>query len=102
MRTTKKIGVWMMIGGTVFALIPVVIVLLGQVPALLANCEVNEAYVQPCIFLGMDIGGPLAGMLMLGWFALITIPVGGGVAVLGLLLFVLSVVVKALQRRRQA
>jgi hypothetical protein len=40
------------------------------------NCELDEGSVHPCIVDGEDIGETLYTLGMMGWFMLVTIPVG--------------------------
>jgi hypothetical protein len=54
----------------------------------------DEASVHRCVILGIDIGGLLALMFVAGWFALATIPLGGGAlliwAAVAIVLFIRS------------
>ena len=41
-----------------------------------AGCQLDEGGVNSCVVFGMDIGGLLAGLFVMGWFGLITLPTG--------------------------
>lgn len=58
----------------VIALLPLFAVLLTATVAGIAGCEVNEAGPMPCMVFGTDIGGVLSGLMITGWFSLLTIP----------------------------
>lgn len=66
----------------VFALIvlytigPILCVLLCALIANALGCQVDEGSIHPCNCLGVDIGGPLYALGMMGWFALVTLPTG--------------------------
>lgn len=70
MRTIRRTMVIL----AVIALLPLLAVLLTATVAGLAGCEVNEGGATPCIVFGTDIGGMLSGLLVTGWFSLMTIP----------------------------
>lgn len=55
---------------------PILCVLLGTLIAKTLGCQVDEGSVHPCNCLGVDIGGPLYALGMMGWLALITLPTG--------------------------
>lgn len=92
----KKLGMWMILGGILFALLPLGIVILAGIPASIAGCQVDEGSVHPCNFLGFDIGELLYAMFVMGWFSLLTFPLGGGITLLGVLLTVITAIKKAL------
>ncbi len=41
---------------------------------LLLGCEMNEGVTNVCQIAGIDIGGFLSGLFVMGWLALITLP----------------------------
>lgn len=59
-----------------FALFPVLSVLIVSLVAGAAGCSVNEGSVTPCVIAGVDMGGLLYTMGVLGWLMVATIPVG--------------------------
>jgi len=40
------------------------------------GCSVNEAFVQPCVVMGTDLGEMLYTMGVMGWLMLVTLPFG--------------------------
>lgn len=59
---------------TFFAFLPIIGVALTALLADIFHCQVDEGSVHPCPALGMDIGGLLYGMGVMGWMALVTFP----------------------------
>lgn len=60
----------------VLALAPIASVLLASLLGRLNGCRLDEANAYPCIILGADWGDVLAGMFVLGWLMLATLPLG--------------------------
>ncbi|WDR07365.1 hypothetical protein PSQ90_08085 [Devosia rhodophyticola] len=65
----------------IFALWPIASVLLTYVVADANGCVVNEASANGCLVAGTDWGGTLYTMGVMGWFGLITLPLGAGAAI---------------------
>ena len=61
-----------------FALAPVISVFLASFIAEANACPLNEGTVNPCMLAGVDLGPTLYTLFVLGWFALATLPLGGG------------------------
>lgn len=61
------------------------------------GCTLHEGFANPCIVFGRDIGQALYTMAVMGWLALVTLPLGA-LAALG---WIVGEVVH-LVRRRQA
>ena len=61
----------------VLALAPMISVLVAFWLAEVHGCILNEASTHPCIINGADWGSDLYFMLVMGWFMLATIPLGG-------------------------
>ncbi|WP_299200883.1 hypothetical protein [uncultured Tateyamaria sp.] len=40
------------------------------------GCTLHEGFANPCVIWGKGRGEMLAGMFVMGWFMLITVPVG--------------------------
>ena len=55
-------------------LLPLVAVLLSAALAALFGCELNEGITNVCSIAGIDFGGFLSGLFVMGWLALITLP----------------------------
>lgn len=63
-------------------LLPFAGVLVSAMLAALFGCELNEGGPQACMVLGLDLGGVLSSMFVMGWMALITLPLLMGLLVL--------------------
>lgn len=59
------------------ALFPVISVFIVYLVADANGCRVDEAGIYPCVVFGIDLGGLLAFMGIMGWLMLATIPFGG-------------------------
>ncbi|WP_407529196.1 hypothetical protein [Methylobacterium oryzisoli] len=57
------------------AWLPALLFAAGLSLAGLTGCPVNEAQVQPCRVAGIDIGGLLYGLTMMGWIVIALLPV---------------------------
>jgi ABC-type cobalamin transport system permease subunit len=72
----------------VFALLPVVSLLIAATVANMNDCALDEASAHACVLLGVDWGGLLAFMAMAGWLVFFTVPLGGLAALLGLVVYI--------------
>jgi hypothetical protein len=97
MKKLKLLGKWLAFVSAGVALLPVALVLMASLIANLLGCNLNEAAAFECYVGGVDIGEALALMGVSGWFALLTLPIGGGLAVVGLLLYLIAFI--ALRRQ---
>jgi hypothetical protein len=59
-----------------FAMSPVLCAMLASLIASLCGSRLDEGNAYPCFVLGVDIGGLLSHMFVLGWLSLITVPIG--------------------------
>ncbi|MCD7058446.1 hypothetical protein [Pelagibacterium xiamenense] len=59
-----------------FALAPVGSVVVAGALAETHGCTLNEGNIHPCIIGGTDWGPTLYGMFVMGWFMLVTLPMG--------------------------
>ena len=64
---------FLIVGG---ALAPVGSAVLSEKIAAANGCSVSESSPEPCLIGGRDYGDVLYRMLVAGWFALLTVPVG--------------------------
>lgn len=80
----KKLGKFLLYGGILFAISPIISVLIAGSIASFFDCELHEGFTNPCVLGGVDWGETLYFMAVLGWFALLTIPIGVVVALIGL------------------
>jgi hypothetical protein len=66
------------------------------------NCQLDEGSVHPCIVNGRDMGQTLYTMGVMGWFMLVTIPVGLGLAAVYIFLVAVIYIVRRGVRTRSA
>lgn len=72
----------------IFAWWPLLTVTIAEWLADSHGCALDEGSVHPCMIGGSDWGGTLYGLQVMGWFLLITVPVGlgaGGVWIVALI-----------------
>ena len=86
---------WALTAILLFALLPIISVIASSGIASLAECQLNEARVHPCVVLGVDVGGLLAFMFVAGWLAFMTVPIG----VTGLLIWAVIAIVLFIRSR---
>ena len=86
----KKVGCWTMIGSAVFAVLPIINILLTALIATVFDCEVNESGAQLCITPFGEIGNLLYLLGVSGWFIFFTLPLGLIGVVVGFVLFLLG------------
>lgn len=72
-----------------FAAAPILSVLLGGTLAEANGCVLNEGSIHPCMIGGADWGGTLYTLFVLGWFALATLPLGGGALIVWLTILII-------------
>ncbi len=87
-----------------FALSAAVIVLLALAPLISAfsasaiadanGCALDEGGVHPCVIGGTDYGETLSVMFVLGWFGLVTLPLGALAALVWCLVLAIVLVLK--------
>lgn len=75
-----------------FALAPLLPGLLGGIIADANGCALNEAGVHPCMIGGSDYGETLHFMFMLGWFGIITLPLGASALIVRFIDLIIVVV----------
>jgi purine-cytosine permease-like protein len=83
-----------------FALAPLISVAVSSWIAEANGCVLNEADSHPCPVWGVDLGGLLVIMFVMGWFMLATIPLGGGALIVWLVLVLIHYL--AWRRRQKA
>lgn len=72
-----------------FALAPVISVFVAGWLAETNGCVLNEGDIHPCIVAGTDMGPTLYTLFVLGWFALATLPLGGGALIVWLVILII-------------
>ena len=80
----KKLIKFLVFGGIIFAIAPIVSLLIAIGVANLGGCALDEGSIHPCVIGGIDWGELLSFMGIMGWLALFTVPVGGLVTLIGL------------------
>lgn len=73
-----------MAGLCLLCVAPILSVIASSAIADAYGCRLNEAGPNPCLVGGTDIGETLSFMFVSGWFALLTLPMLLGLAVLWL------------------
>jgi hypothetical protein len=61
---------------TLLTLAPVLSAFAAYAIANLNDCTLHEGYVNPCVIAGVDLGGALYTMGVMGWPGLMTLPIG--------------------------
>ncbi|MBD8066467.1 hypothetical protein IC608_13405 [Devosia sp. PTR5] len=72
-----------------FALAPVISVVIASWLAESNGCTLNEGSINSCMIGGSDWGGTLYTLFVLGWFALATLPLGGGALIVWLVILII-------------
>ncbi len=76
------------------ALSPLISVAIAGEIASSHGCQLDEGSIHPCMVNGQDMGETLYSMGVMGWFMLVTIPIGGLVFIVYLLGVVIFYVIK--------
>jgi len=63
---------------------PLLGVLVASAVAGAFGCRLDEAGSYPCMVAGVDVGGLLSTLFVLGWLMLLTLPLGAVLGVAGL------------------
>lgn len=84
--TCKKAGLFIAGAGMLFAVLPIVGALSAGLMGSVPGCPVDEGSVHTCVVFGLDIGNVLYTLGVMGWFALITMPIGIATAAVGTLI----------------
>ena len=72
-----------------FALAPIISVVLCGIIANAYGCKVDEGSIHPCMINGQDYGHLLYTLGVSGWFMLLTLPIGALVGAIWLVVLVL-------------
>lgn len=89
-----------LLGILLFAFFPILLVAIAGGIASLGDCRLNEATVNPCVIAGVDLGGILYSMWVLGWLMIATLPIGA--LLLACWFLALLVQLLVIRRRRKA
>lgn len=79
---------------------PIIVALIAGTIADANGCELHEGFVNPCIINGKDWGQDLYTMGMLGFFAIGTLPIGVGAAVIYLVIVLIVALVRRARRAK--
>jgi hypothetical protein len=74
------------LGLALFAIAPLLVTIVTFSVAHLLGCTVDEASDHACKVLGLDLGGALYVMAVLGWLTIVTVPLSA-IALVGLTIF---------------
>jgi hypothetical protein len=85
-----------------FAAAPLISAFIGGGVADTLGCTVTEGVSSPCLFPGSDISETLSVMFVLGWFAFETLPLGGVLMAIWLVVACVVALIKWRRRRREA
>lgn len=78
-------------------LLPVLSVTIAAIIADMAGCTLHEGNVNPCVIGGIDLGGILYTMGILGWLMLVSLPIAA-LGALGLAVLAVIALVRRLRR----
>lgn len=67
-----------------FALGPIILLIIGMTVAEINSCELHEGYANSCIVLGIEMGDLLYITAVIPWLSFFTIPIGGIFFIIGL------------------
>lgn len=68
------------------AIAPLLIAFLSFTIAKVLGCPVDEASSHPCMVFGLDLGSAFYVLAVLGWFSIVTVPLGA-IVLVGLTIF---------------
>jgi len=68
-----------------FAIAPLISLIIGGGIAAALGCELDEGTVHPCLFMGTDLGETLYVMTVAMWFSMFTFPIGAVALVIWLI-----------------
>lgn len=73
---TARIVIWGYVFLILYTISPILSVLISSAIAGALGAQLDEGSQHPAYLLGVDIGGLLSMMFVMGWLALVTIPTG--------------------------
>lgn len=81
---------WLLFGViTLFALAPILSALFSGLLAEVNGCTLTEHEMHPCLVGNMELGGAISFFFVLGLFALVTMPLGGGALIVWLVILII-------------
>lgn len=99
MKDSIKLSLLVLALILLIAALPIISVLASEAIANALGCKLNEANVHTCMVGRMDIGPALSVMFVMGWFGLVTFPLGA-LALLGWLIWVAILAFTAYRARQ--
>jgi hypothetical protein len=93
---------WLFGVALTIALSPVIFMLTAGLVARLNGCTLNEGTVHPCMVLGSDVGSLLYAGTVSAWFALITLPIAGLLALVWIAIEIIAAVRRHLRKGAEA
>ena len=70
----RRALVWLAAGATLLVWLPLFSVLTAALLAIALDCRPHEAVVNPCVIAGVELGGTLYAMGVMGGLMLVTAP----------------------------
>lgn len=90
----RKTSIWIAIISVVYAILPIVSLLIAIVVANIFGCSVDESGSSTCVTPIGDIGDLLSMMGIFGWLVFFTVPTGLLGLIVAIILFVASFIPK--------
>ncbi len=76
MKTSIKHPLWLALASILLGASPLLPVAGASLVAEWKGCALDEGNIHPCIILGMDFGEVLYSLGVMGWFLLLSVPLG--------------------------
>ena len=92
-----KFPLLVIVSSVIFALLPIISVIVASVIASMGDCTLHEGFVNPCEIGPFDLGETLSTMFVAGWFIFLTFPIG----FLGLGIGIVFLIVKVAKNANQ-
>ena len=90
----RKASIWIAVISIVYAIIPILSMVLAGVIASIFGCPLDESGTSVCVTPVGDIGELLSFMGVFGWFVFFTVPTGLVGLIVALILFGVSFIPK--------
>lgn len=97
-QTIRRMLFWLTALLLLAAFAPILSVFAADLIAGALGCELNEGTAHACVVLGIDIGELLYAMFVVGWLALLTVPLFGGIAAFSGMAWAFTVLIMYLRK----
>lgn len=87
-----KAPMLLIIFSILFALGPIILLIIGMTIAEINSCDLHEGYANSCIVLGMEMGDFLYATGVIPWLSFFTIPIGAVFFIIGLVWLIVKAV----------